>query len=457
MGYYPTSYQPSNCRTLEAKWYDVSAIRIETHMSQELFISEALHKPVPAIAYEVSRTLATLYPGQAFLEGDYYVFSPTTYAQAGHCTLTPKSGIYPQFFTYSSGNNVSYNPKNVWYEVSWQSHTLEVLLMDWGIGIHYWILANSRAIAESFLLAVCNWCMEIRSEILVFDGGTWYKSEELFQEIKSTTFDNLVMPGALKQEIRDDLRQFFSSQALYETYGIPWKRGILFVGPPGNGKTHAVKALINELGKPCLYVKSLDIPGHSNHTGIRAIFTRARQSTPCILVLEDLDSLITPHNRSFFLNELDGFAANQGIVTLATTNYPERLDPAILNRPSRFDRKYHFELPALPERIAYVTLWNESLQPALRLNDVEINELAETLVDFSFAYIKELFLSSMMRWIGEPQPGTMAAIMMAQTATLREQMSTVAEEPTPESRRSASFPHHLIGSASHLVDFGEMY
>jgi hypothetical protein len=430
-------------------------------MSRETFISEALHKPISAIAYEVSRTLATLYPEKAIVEGDNYFFLPTAYAQAGQCTLNPNSGIHPQFVSYCDDTKLYYNPKNVWYEVSWESHTLEVLWMDWGdcrSSCHYWILASSRAIAESFLLAVCQWSREIRSEILVFDGGSWYKSEELFQEIKNATFDNLVMPGSLKQEIQDDLRQFFNSRELYETYGIPWKRGILFVGPPGNGKTHAVKALINELGKPCLYVKSLDIPGHSNHTGIRAVFARARQSTPCILVLEDLDSLITPHNRSFFLNELDGFAVNTGIVTLATTNYPERLDPAILNRPSRFDRKYHFELPALAERIAYITLWNESLQPELRLNELEIAQLAEAVADFSYAYIKELFLSCMMRWINQPQPGTMAAIAITQTTTLREQMSSMTEEPAPELRGGASSHYDLAQFPGQLPwNYGQLY
>lgn len=427
-------------------------------MSGEHFISKALHEPVAAIAYEVSRNLASVYPEKAFLEGENHYFSPTTYAQAGHCTLTPKSEIYPQFFTYCDGTYLNYQPKNVWYEVSWQSYTLDVLLMDWGDcrgGIHHWILASEKAIAESFLLAVCQWCKEIRSEILVFDGGSWYKSEELFQEIKNATFDNLVLPESLKQEIRDDLNQFFTSRILYETYGIPWKRGILFVGPPGNGKTHAVKALINELRKPCLYVKSLDIPGYSNHTGIRAVFTRARQSTPCVLVLEDLDSLITPHNRSFFLNELDGFAANTGIVTLATTNYPERLDSAILNRPSRFDRKYHFELPELPERIAYITLWNQSLQPALRLNETEISQLAEAVADFSYAYIKELFLSAMMRWIGEPETGTMSVIMMAQVATLREQMSSMPEETPPEVRSGAAAG--LDFNAAYWMGDGEQF
>jgi SpoVK/Ycf46/Vps4 family AAA+-type ATPase len=160
------------------------------------------------------------------------------------------------------------------------------------------------------------------------------------------------LKGHLKQDILDDLKQFFVSHALYDQYGIPWKRGILFVGPPGNGKTHAVKAIINSLAQPCLYVKSFRAEYRTDEDNIRHVFERARKSAPCILVLEDLDSLLTQQNRSFFLNELDGFAANVGIVTLATTNHPERLDPSILDRPSRFDRKHPFDLPELPERLA---------------------------------------------------------------------------------------------------------
>src|SRR4029077_18785777 len=107
----------------------------------------------------------------------------------------------------------------------------------------------------------------------------------------------------------------------------------------------------------------------TDHAQIRSVFERARKTTPCLLVLEDLDSLINDLNRSFFLNELDGFAANTGILVLATTNHPERLDPALLNRPSRFDRKYLFALPAHTERHAYICAWNAALEPALQIPD----------------------------------------------------------------------------------------
>ena len=84
-------------------------------------------------------------------------------------------------------------------------------------------------------------------------------------------------------------------------------------------------------------------------------------------------------------------------MTLATTNHPERLDPAILDRPSRFDRKYPFDLPELTERKAYIVMWNDSLKPSLRLSEEGTAKISELTEGFSFAYLKELFLSSKLR------------------------------------------------------------
>ena len=70
----------------------------------------------------------------------------------------------------------------------------------------------------------------------------------------------------------------------------------------------------------------------------QVVFERARGLRPCVLVLEDLDSLVNDENRSFFLNQIDGFEQNHGLMILATTNHPDRIDSAIIDRPSRFDR-----------------------------------------------------------------------------------------------------------------------
>ena len=109
-------------------------------------------------------------------------------------------------------------------------------------------------------------------------------------------------------------------------------------------------------------------------------------------------------------------------MVIATTNHPERLDPAILERPSRFDRKYTFALPAPAERAAYLGHWNTALEPELRLSAAGLAEIVALTEGFSFAYLKELLVSSMMRWIANPQAGQMDTAMRTQALLLREQI-----------------------------------
>lgn len=73
--------------------------------------------------------------------------------------------------------------------------------------------------------------------------------------------------------------------------------------------------------------------------GIADVFDKARQLSPCVIVLEDLDTLIDDRNRSFFLNQLDGLEGNDGLLIIGTTNHLDRLDPGLSARPSRFDRR----------------------------------------------------------------------------------------------------------------------
>lgn len=418
-------------------------------MSDETLILDGLSRPLPAIAYSVSQQLRQRYPDRVLLEGDESNFQIALFAYDGHCTRKSRSTVHSQFETTWDGSRMRQDSPNGWFEVEWQGHKLDVLLMTWREGYcdndYYWLLADSQEVAEAFFQAVCAWCSEVRGEVLVFAGGGWRKDRELYESIQGTTFDNLVLAGDLKQEIRGDVRAFFETRGVYERYGVPWKRGILFIGPPGNGKTHAVKALINDVRQPCLYVKSFKSQHVTDHDNIRAVFKRAREATPCVLVFEDLDSLIDSGNRSYFLNELDGFAANTGIITLATTNHPERLDPAILDRPSRFDRKYHFELPEPEERATYLKFWNGRLQEELRLPEDGMPELVELTDGFSFAYLKELILSSMIRWISAPTAGGIRSAVTAQVGALRDQMNSATDEAPPDDGGEDGMPFGMRG------------
>ena len=397
---------------------------------QELF-AEALSEPSSALPYQVSRHLATTFSDRSMIEGNDCDFNKLIeFAAAGRCTLRLEGSIHNQVaIWWSDERGIVDYPRNVWYEVDWEGHALDVVVMNWcsNSSPYHWIMADSPEVARRFYAAVCGHKAEVVDELLVFDGGRWTGSGKLLRQIGGTTFENLILPERLKGEIQADVARFFASRESYEKYGVPWKRGLLFVGPPGNGKTHAIKALINATGRPCLYIKTFESDDWEEETGIRKVFERARAVSPCLLVLEDLDSLVSAENRSFFLNEMDGFAENAGILTIATTNHPGKLDPAILDRPSRFDRKYHFGLPESLERLAYIEQWNRSLEDEARLTPEGELTAAEKTEGFSFAYLKELFLSSLMAWVAAPEPEGMDSILLDQVASLREQMSSTGE------------------------------
>jgi AAA+ superfamily predicted ATPase len=405
----------------------------ERSMGIENFIKDALHEPSDYIAYHVGRELAELHPGKIILEGESGYFDLEAFVRAEKCALVHESSIFNHLKTdwYGPGKALKQTVQNSWLNVLWRGHLLDVVLVTYSQRCypsrHHWIVAENKELAQTFFAEVCEWSSEVRGEVLVFQDGEWSKNKELFAAIKSATFDNLILHDRLKQDIQNDFAQFFRSRAVYERYRIPWKRGVLFIGPPGNGKTHTVKALVNLLGQSCLYVKGFKSEYATDQENLSVVFARARMTTPCLVVLEDLDSMIDDKSRAFFLNELDGFETNTGVVILATTNHPDRLDPAILQRPSRFDRKYHFDLPAEAERSEYVAYWNQRLQAELRLSAGMATEVIRSTEGFSFAYLKELFLSATMQWISTGGSVTMDQIMLDQAVQLREQMNAVQQ------------------------------
>ena len=399
-------------------------------MKAESLFDQALQHPAKAFA--LGERLAKLHPELQIVETDSHYFKLEPFAGAGKCAFVPRTDFYQQYVAdWDADDGVVIRPKVAWLEVTWDGAPLQVVKLTWesamcGENHHYAVMGTDRARQLAFIDAVCRWNHEVRGEILVFTEGYFNKDEKLHASIMKADLEQLVLGGDLEQQLRDDFTQFLSARAAYEDHGVAWKRGALLIGPPGNGKTLCVKALVKLLGIPCIYVQSFDAQHYSPRYGVSRVFERARETAPCLIVLEDIDSLLTDASRSFFLNELDGFATNTGVITLATTNHPDRLDPAIIHRPSRFDRKYHFNLPDAPTRAAYAAMWNARLRPALQLTDAGRAQLVEATEGFSFAYIQEVFVSSMMRWIGTREVAGILPTALAQVATLREQMSTRA-------------------------------
>ena len=268
---------------------------------------------------------------------------------------------------------------------------------------------------DELIAAATKWNNNVHDEVQVFDRERWTKNKDLWASVQNASWDDVIMDKDMKETLINDVEGFFDCRDDYREFSVPWKRGIIFHGLPGNGKTISIKALMHALYKrpnpiPTLYVKSL-AGCHGPEYAIREIFVKARQSTPCLLIFEDLDSLITDDVKSFFLNEVDGLESNEGLMMLGSTNYLEKLDAGISKRPGRFDRKYHFVLPALPERIKYCDHWRSKLS-----NNKTVDfppKLSEAIADitegFSFAYLKETFVTSLLMIVGS-RKGTSKAI-----------------------------------------------
>lgn len=259
---------------------------------------------------------------------------------------------------------------------------------------------------DRLILAASKWTSELHEEIYVFDAGQWTKNKELWTAVQGASWDDVILDPAMKETLIKDVQSFFDNRKLYSEYSVPWKRGIIFHGTPGCGKTISIKALMRSLDKreqpvASLYVKSFDACQGLQYS-IRAIFELARAMAPCLLIFEDLDSLVTNEVRSYFLNEVDGLESNDGIMMIGSTNHLEKLDAGISKRPSRFDRKYHYKLPGEQERIAYCNYWKAKLQRNSSIDfPSEVAEIVAKLTEgFSFAYLKELWIQTLLTIVG---------------------------------------------------------
>lgn len=205
---------------------------------------------------------------------------------------------------------------------------------------------------------------------------------------KDNSWEELFLPEDIKKDMRELVENFLSSKDFYLEKKIPWKRGILLYGKPGNGKTSIIRTIISEYNfKPVTIV-----PG-ANVDSMREAFTYAEEQSPSLLYFEDLDSLIEAGlDVSSFLNFLDGISTKNGLLVIATANDVKKLKTNITQRPSRFDRKFEIPLPNSEMAYIYIKRWFGNVIDVKKCR--ELAKYAEKY-EFSYAYLKELYISSM--------------------------------------------------------------
>ncbi|MBC8143297.1 MAG: ATP-binding protein [Armatimonadetes bacterium] len=280
-----------------------------------------------------------------------------------------------------------------WWGGSWRGAAIEIVFSPtwYGSGSTL-LLGDDAARVREFAFAMNDFAERPQGRTLLY-SGSWTNAPEIDAEIGKIAWDDIVLPDTLIAEVRATVEGWATGKAMYEAMGFSWRRGILLVGPPGTGKTMIGKAVAAQLPElPFLYVR--DLRNHGQQDAVSLIFRRARKLAPCILVLEDVDTLITPANRSVLLNEMDGFKSNEGILIIASTNHPHLIDEAFLKRPSRFDRVFHIGLPEGAERAAFCrrvlsrSAFASRLAPGFDTEGL-IAKIVDKSKGFTPAYLKE--------------------------------------------------------------------
>ncbi|SEJ92718.1 cell division protease FtsH [Propionispira arboris] len=180
------------------------------------------------------------------------------------------------------------------------------------------------------------------------------------------TFNDVAGADEAKQEL-EEVVEFLKHPKKFNDLGARIPKGVLLFGPPGTGKTLLAKAVAGEAGVPFFTISGSDFVEMFVGVGasrVRDLFEQAKKNAPCIVFIDEIDAVGRQRGagvggghdeREQTLNqllvEMDGFAANEGIIIIAATNRPDILDPALL-RPGRFDRQIVVDKPDVRGRMA---------------------------------------------------------------------------------------------------------
>jgi len=211
---------------------------------------------------------------------------------------------------------------------------------------------------------------------------------------KEISIDELFyLPSNEILDIVKDIKNFWESEKKFKEYKLIHKRGILLYGDPGCGKSGIIqlctKHLVEEMGGIVLNVGSGD--ELEKLQSFLETIRRIEPLRPIIVILEDVEAIAGEEKfyTSLLLNMLDGLKQTENIVYIATTNYPERLEERITNRPSRFDRRYHVSLPGEEVREVYFRLKITEKD----LSNTELKKWVKETKGMSLAHLKELIVS----------------------------------------------------------------
>ncbi|MEK6922255.1 MAG: CDC48 family AAA ATPase [Nanoarchaeota archaeon] len=221
---------------------------------------------------------------------------------------------------------------------------------------------------------------------------------EVLIETPNVHWEDIGGLDSLKQELNEAVEWPLKHPQVFTAMGIRAPRGILLYGPPGTGKTQIAKAVANESEANFIYVKGPELISKwvgDSEKGIRKIFEKARQVSPCIIFFDEIDAIahyrglddssrVTERVVNQLLVEMDGLEELHDVVVIAATNRIDMIDPGLL-RPGRFDKILSTKVPNELAREVIFRIHTRNMPLA---DDVDISDLAKRTANYAGADIE---------------------------------------------------------------------
>ena len=283
-----------------------------------------------------------------------------------------------------------------------------------------WALVVLPAVVSVVLVMIIWWMMAMRQQNAQGGGqGGMSRFGQARvvsgQERSTVTFADVAGADEEKAELQE-LVDFLRNPQKFTDLGARIPKGVLLVGPPGTGKTLLAKAVAGEAGVKFLSISGSDFVELYVGVGasrVRDLFDQAKKEAPCIVFIDEIDAVGRQRGAGLggghdereqtlnqLLVEMDGFAANEGVIVLAATNRQDILDPALL-RPGRFDRQVYVGRPDMKGREEILKVHARKKPLA---EDVDLKEIARETTGFTGADLENLMNEAALLAARKGQP-----------------------------------------------------